>query len=119
METFKKEYPLELRKQQVEYIKTKYPDRIPVYIDKKKNDKNSPDIDKKKYLVNSDLTVSNFIYIIRKRMKITPEKAIFVFVNNILPPNSALIGSLYAEQCDADGFLYMTYASEATFGGPS
>jgi GABA(A) receptor-associated protein len=43
-------------------------------------------IDKKKYLVPTDLTVGQFVYIIRKRMKLSPEKAIFVFVGDILPP---------------------------------
>ena len=45
-----------------------------------------PDIDKKKYLVPGDLTAGQFVYVIRKRIKLSPEKAIFIFVNNILPP---------------------------------
>jgi GABA(A) receptor-associated protein len=44
-----------------------------------------PTIDKKKYLVPSDMTVGQFIYVIRKRIKLSPEKAIFIFVNNVLP----------------------------------
>jgi hypothetical protein len=43
-----------------------------------------PDLDKKKYLVPADLTVGQFVYVIRKRIKLSPEKAIFVFVNNVL-----------------------------------
>ncbi|KAE8956555.1 hypothetical protein PR001_g31694, partial [Phytophthora rubi] len=45
-----------------------------------------PDIDKKKFLVPADLTVGQFVYVIRKRIKLSPEKAIFIFVNNVLPP---------------------------------
>ena len=46
-----------------------------------------PDIDKKKYLVPSDITVGKFVYEIRKHMKLSPEKAIFLFVGNgVLPP---------------------------------
>lgn len=45
-----------------------------------------PDIDKKKYLVPADLTVGQFVYVIRKRIKLSPEKAIFIFINNVLPP---------------------------------
>lgn len=44
-----------------------------------------PDIDKKKYLVPSDLTVGQFVYVIRKRIKLSPEKGIFIFINNVLP----------------------------------
>ena len=45
-----------------------------------------PDIDKKKYLVPSDLTVGQFVYVIRKRIKLQAVKAIFIFVNNSIPP---------------------------------
>lgn len=34
----------------------------------------------------SDLTVGQFVYVIRKRIKLSPEKAIFIFVKNVLPP---------------------------------
>ena len=46
-----------------------------------------PDIDKKKYLVPSDITVGKFVYEIRKHMNLSPQKAIFLFVGNgVLPP---------------------------------
>ena len=45
-----------------------------------------------RYLVPSDLTVGQFVYVIRKRIKLSPEKAIFIFVNNVLPPTGALFG---------------------------
>lgn len=76
-----------------------------------------PDIDKKKYLVPGDLTVGQFVYVIRKRIDLTAEKAIFVFVNNVLPPTAALMSSIYKEHKDEDGFLYITYTGENTFGG--
>lgn len=50
-----------------------------------------PDIDKKKYLVPADLTVGQFVYVIRKRIKLSPEKAIFIFINNVLPPTGRVI----------------------------
>jgi GABA(A) receptor-associated protein len=66
-------------------------------------------IDKKKYLVPSDLTVGQFCYVIRKRIKLAPEKAIFIYVNEVLPPTAALMSSIYEEHKDDDGFLYITY----------
>lgn len=33
-----------------------------------------------------DLTAGQFVYVVRKRIKLSAEKAIFVFVNNTLPP---------------------------------
>ncbi|KAK6083286.1 autophagy protein 8 [Seiridium cupressi] len=73
-------------------------------------------IDKKKYLVPADLTVGQFVYVIRKRIKLSPEKAIFIFVDEVLPPTAALMSSIYEEHKDEDGFLYITYSGENTFG---
>lgn len=56
-----------------------------------------PTIDKKKYLVPSDLTVGQFVYVIRKRIKLAPEKAIFIFVDEVLPPTAALMSAIYEE----------------------
>lgn len=75
-----------------------------------------PAIDKKKYLVPSDLSVGQLVYVIRKRIKLAPEKAIFIFVNDILPPTAALMSTIYEEHKDKDGFLYVTYSGENTFG---
>jgi len=73
-------------------------------------------IDKKKYLLPQDLTVGQFVFVIRKRIKLGAEKAIFVFVNDMLPPTSQCISALYQDKKDPDGFLYITYSGESTFG---
>lgn len=53
---------------------------------------NAPDIDKKKYLVPSDITVGKFVFEIRKHMKeLKPESSIFLFVNNVLPPTGFIL----------------------------
>lgn len=44
-----------------------------------------------------DLTVGQFVYVIRKRIKLAPEKAIFIFVNEVLPPTAALMSAIYEE----------------------
>jgi GABA(A) receptor-associated protein len=41
----------------------------------------------------------------RKRIKLSPEKAIFIFVDDILPPTAALMSSIYEEHKDEDGEL--------------
>jgi len=115
MKTFKEEHPLERRQAEAGRIRDKYPDRIPVVVEKaQKSD--IPDIDKKKYLVPADLTVGQFVYVIRKRIKVSPEKAIFMFVKNVLPPTAALMTDIYEDHKDEDGFLYITYSGENTFG---
>jgi GABA(A) receptor-associated protein len=44
-----------------------------------------PDIDKRKFLVPSDITMAQFMWIIRKRIQLPAEKAIFLFVNKTMP----------------------------------
>ena len=96
-------------------IRTKYGDRVPVIVERaEKSD--IPALDKKKYLVPADLTVGQFVYVIRKRIKLSAEKAIFIFVNNVLPPTGTLMSAIYEEHKDEDGFLYITYSGETTFG---
>jgi GABA(A) receptor-associated protein len=130
---FKDEHPFEKRKAEAERIRQKYTDRIPVsavpsvmsnlkVICEKVEKSDIPTIDKKKYLVPSDLTVGQFCYVIRKRIKLAPEKAIFIFVNEVLPPTAALMSSIYDEHKDDDGFLYITYlplspASNGSYAG--
>ncbi len=43
-----------------------------------------------RYLVPADLTVGQFVYVVRKRIKLSSEKAIFIFVKNVLPPTGLL-----------------------------
>ncbi|KAF4576860.1 ubiquitin-like protein atg8 [Pleurotus pulmonarius] len=112
---FKDEHPFEKRKAEAERIRQKYPDRIPV-ICEKADRTDIPTIDKKKYLVPSDLTVGQFVYVIRKRIKLAPEKAIFIFVDEVLPPTAALMSAIYEEHKDEDNFLYVSYSGENTFG---
>merc|ERR1711943_110299 len=70
---FREEFPLERRKAEAARMSEKYPDRIPVIVEKAAGG-DLPDIDKKKYLVPTDLTVGQFVHVIRKRIKLAPEK---------------------------------------------
>ncbi|KAH0938922.1 hypothetical protein HID58_006383 [Brassica napus] len=116
--SFKLSNPLEVRMAESTRIREKYQDRVPVIVEKA-GQSDVPDIDKKKYLVPADLTVGQFVYVVRKRIKLGAEKAIFVFVKNTLPPTAALMSAIYEEHKDEDGFLYMTYSGENTFGSAS
>ncbi|KAG7812086.1 hypothetical protein KL921_001318 [Ogataea angusta] len=101
--------------QKASRIRGKFLDRIPV-ICEKVEESDIPEIDKRKYLVPSDLTVGQFVYVIRKRIQLPSEKAIFIFVNDILPPTASLMSTIYEQYKDEDGFLYILYSGENTFG---
>ena len=116
MSTFKSKNSLEDRKKESNRVLTNYPNKIPIICEKTKQSEKIPDIDKHKYLIPIDLTIGQFMFVIRKRMKLTPEMAIYIFIKGIIPPTSALISSLYNDYKDEDGFLYLEYSGENTFG---
>jgi len=97
-------------------VREKYPDRIPVLVGKSPST-DAPEIDKHKFLVPVDLTVGQFQYVIRKRLKLSPDKALFLFVDGAVPPTSSLMSTIYEECKDDDTeFLFVTYGMESTFG---
>ena len=114
MSTFKNKFTFEKRKEESSRIMEKYIDRKPIIIEK--HHKCTYNIDKNKYLVPIDLTVGQLLYVVRRRLKLTSDKAIFVFCNKIMPPTSQYINELYKEHKDIDGFLYIEFTDENAFG---
>jgi GABA(A) receptor-associated protein len=112
---FQTVHDFQKRKDESSRIRTKYPNRIPVIVERSKNS-DIPDIDKHKFLVPADLSVAQFVYIIRKRINLTPEKAIFIFINNQLPATSSIMSQLYSQHKHDDGFIYFLYSGESSFG---
>ncbi len=91
-------------------IVKKYPDRVPVHV-------TGPDGElQNKYLIPRTMKVSEFMVVLRKRIEVKSFQAIFIFVKNILPPNTCTFDDLYREHKDDDGMLYMTWSRESTFG---
>lgn len=109
---------LEERKAESARIRTKYPDRVPILTQPLST--KTPALDKNKYLAPHDLTVGQFLYVIRKRLTLKPENAIFLFVqegdNVTLLPQNDLLGTVYKEKKSEDGFLYIIYGEENMFG---
>jgi len=112
---FREENNLEQRKSEAEKIRNKYPDRIPVVVERVPNSQ-IQEIDKRKFLVPNDISVAQFMWIIRKRIQLPSEKAIFLFVNKTIPQSSSTMGQIYTNFRDEDGFLYIAYSGENTFG---
>lgn len=105
-------------KEEARRVRLKYPERVPIIVRRSSNaGQEAPMIDKNKFLVPSDLTMGQFQYVIRKRLSLAPEKALFLFVNNSVPPTSMLVSTIYEESKDLEtDFLYIYYSMENTFG---
>ncbi|XP_010523892.1 PREDICTED: autophagy-related protein 8i [Tarenaya hassleriana] len=115
MKAFKEEFSFDERLAESREIIAKYPTRVPV-IAEKYSKTDLPEIEKKKFLVPRDMSIGQFIYILSARLHLPPGKALFVFVNNTLPQTAALMDSVFESYKDDDGFLYICYSSEKTFG---
>ena len=106
---------LEQRISECKNIMSKYPDRIPILVGKMKNSKTAK-IDKEKFLVPWAFTMGQFMHVIRKRLKLNPEMALFLFVNGCMPPSTSPLMKIYEEHKGRDGFLRIIYSEENTFG---
>ena len=102
--SFKHEFRFQDRLDEARRVLNKYPDRIPIICERSLTATiDCPIIDKRKYLVPRDLTMGQFLYVIRKRLRLLPEKALFLFVNGTIPPTTSLINEVYNRHKDDDG----------------
>ena len=106
---------MQKNKKESERILNKYPDRVPIIVNKEKVS-SLPDSKKNKYLVPKDMVISQFIFIIRKNLTLSSSEALFITINDKLCASNKKIVELYEEEKHEDGFLYITYSSENTFG---
>jgi GABA(A) receptor-associated protein len=114
---FKIENSIDKRIVESKRICEKYKDRVPIIVEVYDKDIDKLKLDKKKYLVPFDLTVGQFMYVIRKRIPtLKPSDALFLFFNNELISNTTCLSSVYKSHKDIDGFLYGTISFESVFG---
>jgi len=111
-----KEKPLEQRLKESTNILTKYPDRVCIYVEKLKNCEKLPILERSKYLVPKTITAAQFIYVIRTKLQLSKDIALFFYIKNSILSGDILIGELYNKHSSDDGFLYIKYTAESCFG---
>lgn len=115
MSAFKRANSIEKRIKEASRVLEKFPDRIPVICEPSAKS-NHLKMDKIKFLVPKDLTISHFIMIVRGRLKLDASVALFFVVGDIVAASTSTLNDLYYNHADADGFLYLTFSEENTFG---
>lgn len=115
----KKIKTIEIRKEEVLAIRNRFPTKIPIIVQRFCKETHLPHLDKSKFLVPQEITMSQFLTVIRNRMKVTSTQALYLLVNNrSMISLSLTLAEVYTEYCGPDGFLYVTYASQEVFGSP-
>lgn len=113
---FKVRKPFEERAKDAANIKEQHPDKIPVIVERSTTEKTLPILDKTKFLVPGHVTVTELIRVLRRRLQLAPGQAFFLLSNRGLPPGTQTLAELWDSDHDEDGFMYLFYAAQETFG---
>ena len=119
--SYKRTTPFDKRCSVSQTIRDQYPRRIPVILERAPtaNKRTTPTVTQQKFLVPDEFTVGQFLAQVRRiaTPTLAKEHAIFLFVGTgVLPPAVALMSQIYDRFRDEDGFLYVRYSGENTFG---
>ncbi|XP_051276901.1 uncharacterized protein map1lc3cl [Dicentrarchus labrax] len=119
MMPFKQRKCLETRKDEVCSIRSKFPNKLPVIVERYIREQTLPLLDKSKFLVPFELTLGQFLCLLRNKIALDSTQALFLLVaEKSMSCMSSSMGEVYSRHRDTDGFLYITYASQEMFGAP-
>ncbi|XP_067244859.1 microtubule-associated proteins 1A/1B light chain 3C [Chanodichthys erythropterus] len=114
---FKQRKCLATRKDEVCNIRSKFPNKLPVIVERYLQEKKLPLLDKTKFLVPNELTLGQFLSLLRSKIALEASQALYLLISGRnMSCLSTSMGEVYSQFRDPDGFLYITYASQDMFG---
>ena len=116
---FKNQHSFEARKHHSARLLHHYKDRIPIIVQPSDKEEGLPFMNRCKFLVQKNMTLGDFICMIRRehlqKLKST-EALYFLSSKETLMTPQMMVGVLYHENKDDDGFLYLIYSRDTAFG---
>jgi len=122
---FRDDFTFDKRLEVSTTVLRKYPDRIPVIVERAASEHTLADVLQKKFLIYGDATVGKLLFEVRKNVvALQPHQALFLFIIDgdnprapaVLPVASATMSEIYRRYKNADGFVYCVYSGETCFG---
>lgn len=117
--TFKERFTFQQRRTQSLKLQEQFPGYVLVIIEPARPRKEAEEKDtlKTKFIVPAENTLGQFLVRFRKQVKLKDDDAVFVFTSKeTMPSNAQTMSTLFSNHADEDGFLYLTFAKENTFG---
>lgn len=112
--SFKIQYSIKRRKEESSRLLHKYPERIPVICEKLEYTRTN--VVPSKMLIPRAMTIAQVNSIIRSKTQLSKEQSIFLFIQQDILCPTCVIEEVYHHYKDDDGFLYIQYTTENTFG---
>ena len=114
---FKSDHSLEERQNESSRILREYRNRLPIICEKAPNS-DLPSLKKSKYLVPTDMTVSQFQFLIRRNLDLNEMSALYLITSKekTLTGNQTIMEAYNINKDKQDNFLYLYYATELTWG---
>lgn len=94
-------------------ITIRYPTRVPCIVQCKDP---SFKLEKNKYLIPRSMSVADFSCILRKKLNISKEQALFLLIAGQHFPGHSNMSQIYLNNMAEDGFLYVQLLKEKAFG---
>lgn len=105
------------RKELADQMLSDHSDKVPVILAPFSSSSNIFKLTQSKFLVPRQFTFHDFIFVIRKKLRLSPKESLFIMVNSSIFPNmSRSMHSIYNENKSKDKFLYIFFSSEPVWG---
>lgn len=90
---------------------------LQIILERSPKERNLEELKRKKFLVPEDMPLIHFQGIIRRRLNISPEKALFFLINaDTLVSLTRQMDEIFRDYKAQDGCLHIFYASQDCFG---
>ncbi len=102
-------YTFNERINETNYLIKRYPNKIPVIVEKSDRLK-IPDISKHKFLFNRNAKFGSIMAKIRKILDVNSSTTVYFSINSdIIPKTYHIMNDIYTKYKDQDQYLYLTY----------